>query len=370
MKRLFTVMAAALVVASASAQKQPNNPNYTEKWNDNIFVSVGGGGQVSLKDANYSNGFWRAVQPNVYVGLGKMINPLWSGRIEASGWRAMERTPADNHMTKNYVGANLDAIFNLTNWVLGYNPDKVFELSVFAGPGATFIKNKKDDITARPVVSAGLQAKFNFNKFLSLDIEGRMAGQEDIVTQKGHGWYATLTGGLTYTFGGKKFANCNERLELCLAEQKMLNDQVNADKAQISDLENQLAAAKRAAANKPAPVVQTVTKDCDPTAGPVAVFFEIGKSNIDARGKANIQLAAKAVKADPNGKYSVTGYADKATGTAKLNQKLSEKRAKAVYDALIAAGVDKAQLEEVGAGAQPNMFNSNALNRVVIVKRK
>lgn len=364
MKRMFTVLAAALVVASASAQKEKNNPNYTEKWSDNIFIQFGGGGQVGLKSENYNAGFWRAVNPNVYFALGKYINPLWSYRIQGNGWRAMDKAPRD---TRNYVTANVDAIFNLTNAFLGYNPDRVFEFSAFAGPGATF--SRKIDKT-KPVISAGLQAKFNFNEYVSFDIEGRMSRQEEIVRGGVDRFYATLTGGLTVTFGGKKFANCNDRLDLCLAEQMLLNQQINADRAQINDLENQLAAAKRAAATKPAPVAPVVTKDCDPNAGPVAVFFQIGKSNLDDRGKANIQLAAKAIKADPNGKYTVTGYADKATGSANLNLKLSEKRAKTVYDALVAAGVDASQLEQIGAGAQPNMFNSNALNRVVIVKRK
>lgn len=366
MKRMFTVLAATLVVASASAQKEKNNPYYTEKASDNIFLSVGGGGQVGLKSENYSAGFWRAVNPNVYIALGKYINPLWSYRLQGNGWRAMDKSP---RATEKYVNVNVDAIFNLTNAFLGYKPDRVFEFSAFAGPGATILIDHSIDHT-KPVISAGLQAKFNFNEYLSFDIEGRMSRQQEIVRRADDRFYATVTGGLTYTFGGKKFVNANERLELCLAEQMQLNEQINADRAQISDLENQLAAAKRAAANKPAPVAPVVTKDCDPNAGPVAVFFQIGKSGLDDRGKANIQLAAKAIKADPNGKYSVTGYADKATGSAGLNQKLSEKRAKTVYDALVAAGVSSSQLEQVGAGAQPNMFNSNALNRVVIVKRK
>ncbi len=364
MKRMFTVLAATLIVASASAQKEKNNPYYSETWSDNIFITVGGGGQVGLKTENYNAGFWRAVTPEVHLAIGKHINPLWSMRLYGSGWRAMDKAPRE---TRNYVAANVDAIFNLSNAFAGYNPDRVFEFSAFAGPGATF--SRKINKT-KPQISAGLQARFNFNEFVSFDIEARGSRQEEIVRGGSDRFYVSATGGLTFTLGGKKFANCNDKLELCLAEQMQLNQQINADRAQIADLESQLAAAKRAAAERPAPVAPTVTKDCDPNAGPVAVFFQIGKANLDDRGKANIQLAAKAIKADPNGKYSVTGYADQATGSAGLNQKLSERRAKVVYDALVAAGVSASQLEQTGMGGQPNMFNSNALNRVVIVKRK
>ena len=67
-------------------------------------------------------------------------------------------------------------------------------------------------------------------------------------------------------------------------------------------------------------------------------------------------------------KYKVAGYADKATGSAKWNQKLSEARAQAVYDALIKEGVSKDQLELVGFGGTANMFGKNFLNRVVILE--
>jgi OOP family OmpA-OmpF porin len=47
---------------------------------------------------------------------------------------------------------------------------------------------------------------------------------------------------------------------------------------------------------------------------------------------------------------------------------LSEKRAQAVYDAFIKEGVDKKQLELIGNGGTPNMFDKDSLNRVVIME--
>ena len=368
MKRMFTILTAALVVGSVSAQNEKNNPNYTEKWNDNVFVSVGAGATMGLRDANYGNGIWRAVNPAFKVALGKYVNPLWSYRLQANGsWRMSLRDANTGIRDKQeYVNIGLDGIYNLTNAFLGYNPDKKVELSAFGGPYANFTVGNGIQ-ACRPGVSAGLQLKYNFSKFFSVDLEGRMSANRDMNTKIADTWYSELSVGVSYVFGGKEFKNDAKAYELCVAEQKSLNDQINADKNQISDLQNQLAAAKRV---KPAAPVQQVAKDCDPTAGPIAVFFPIGKSKIDARGNASIELAAKAIKADPNGKYSITGYADKATGTAKLNQKLSDKRAKAVYEALTAAGVNASQLDQQGLGGQDNMFSTNALNRVVIVKRK
>ena len=114
-------------------------------------------------------------------------------------------------------------------------------------------------------------------------------------------------------------------------------------------------------------VTKEVVKEVE-VAGPRAIFFQIGKSKIDDYGMVNIRLAAKILKANPDKKYKVAGYADKATGSAKWNQKLSEARAQAVYDALIKEGVSKDQLELVGFGGTANMFGKNFLNRVVILE--
>ena len=99
-------------------------------------------------------------------------------------------------------------------------------------------------------------------------------------------------------------------------------------------------------------------------------YVESQEINIDAKGMVNINLAADIMKANPDVKYVVNGYADKATGSAKTNQTLSEKRAKAVYNALIKAGVNENQIEWRGLGGQPNMWNnSRVLTRVVVIEK-
>ena len=85
---MLIILVTTIVVGSVSAQNEKNNSNYTEKWNDNVFVSVGASATMGLRDANYGNGFWRAENPAFNVALGKYINPLWSYRVQANGsWR-------------------------------------------------------------------------------------------------------------------------------------------------------------------------------------------------------------------------------------------------------------------------------------------
>ena len=69
-------------------------------------------------------------------------------------------------------------------------------------------------------------------------------------------------------------------------------------------------------------------------------------------------------------KVEVNGYADKATGSAKVNQALSEKRAKAVVDLLKKAGMPESNIE-CKANGGVDLFNTPAYkNRVVTIEIK
>ena len=67
---------------------------------------------------------------------------------------------------------------------------------------------------------------------------------------------------------------------------------------------------------------------------------KIGKAKISPEGMVNVQLMAKAIKANPNAKYKIAGSLIKLQDLLH-SQTLSEKRAQAVYDALVAEGVKR-----------------------------
>ena len=121
------------------------------------------------------------------------------------------------------------------------------------------------------------------------------------------------------------------------------------------------------------PVVKEVEKVVETVVpASTAIFFEIGKANIDAKNKARIQLYAEAINAGADDcVYEVGGYADKKTGSVSRNQNLAEKRAQAVYDALVEFGVDPSQLEmKAYGGVDPMFFNNDVLSRTVVIKKK
>jgi outer membrane protein OmpA-like peptidoglycan-associated protein len=101
----------------------------------------------------------------------------------------------------------------------------------------------------------------------------------------------------------------------------------------------------------PAPVAAPAVM---PAPGPVArrvflVFFDWDRATITAEGMRIVQQAAEAYKSGAPVQLQVTGYTD-ASGSAGYNQRLSERRANAVADALARSGVQRNDMMVSGRG--------------------
>jgi outer membrane protein OmpA-like peptidoglycan-associated protein len=73
--------------------------------------------------------------------------------------------------------------------------------------------------------------------------------------------------------------------------------------------------------------------------------FDMGSAKITAESESQVRNIAAILQAYPKLKIKIGGYTDK-TGNADANKKLSQDRAQATHDAIIAAGANAAQLEE------------------------
>lgn len=375
MKSKLIIASLLLVGACASMNAQEKDRYYSEKATDNIFVGAGIGGMAVINDGVNTPTF------NFNVSLGKFITPVWAVRGQVGAlWQTLEEQETGySAKNKKFVELNFDAMLNLTNWIGGYNPDRLLDLYLFAGPTMNFSKAvdaaaeidaatgntvwsfDADGMKTRFGATAGLGLGYDINDKWAINLEGRFGVTPSIFGNGSDCRKAESTVrvnlGATYTFGGKKFIPAASKLD-----QDAINAEVNKYREEVAQLKSDLANAKGVERIVEKEVIKEVT-----VPAPMAVFFKIGSARLDDYAKVDIQLAAKAIKASGK-KYKVAGYCDKATGSVAGNQKLSEKRAQAVYDALIAEGVSADQLEFVGFGGTDNMFGKNFLNRVVIVE--
>ena len=99
------------------------------------------------------------------------------------------------------------------------------------------------------------------------------------------------------------------------------------------------------------------------------VFFDFDKYNIKPRFYYELDAVVKVLNKNPSVKIRIEGNTDN-IGTAKYNMGLSDRRAKAVMEYLVKAGIDKNRLSTIGYGfSRPIATNATdegrALNRRV-----
>ena len=378
MRKLLIVLAFAGVSAASMAQNTNTVP--TEKYSvatnsfwSNWFVQVGGQWNAWYSDQEVGKGLsknpfksFRSGQA-ISFSVGKWFTPGIGLRTKFAGiWG--KTVLDDNKNTNKYWTANEQVLFNLSNMFFGYNPTRVWNFIPFAGAG---ISRSCTYNRYGQQLSAGLLNEFNVSKRVAFNVElgwNLMTNDGDGVVGsynkrglKGHDNDLYAEVGLTFNLGKTGW----EKTPDVAALQALSKSQLDALNAQLSDEQAENAKLKDALANQK-PAEPTVTKEFVNT--PISVFFNLGKSEIASKKDlVNIKALASYAK-DNNSKITVTGNADSATGSAKYNKKLSEKRANKIADVLVKLGISRDNISIVANGGvdtlSPVSYNRRAIVQI------
>jgi OmpA-OmpF porin, OOP family len=140
---------------------------------------------------------------------------------------------------------------------------------------------------------------------------------------------------------------------------------LDADKDGVADKDDDCPTVAGPASNKGCPEVTAEAVE-NLKVQARSVFFNSGKSSFktgDAKTIASLDAIKEILKNYPNAKWSIEGHTD-STGSAKLNQKLSEDRANAIKTVLIENGIKAENLSTVGYGpSKPVASNKTAAGR-------
>lgn len=148
------------------------------------------------------------------------------------------------------------------------------------------------------------------------------------------------------------------------------NDEINAMREQLNRMSEENARLQEALNQNDKEKAETIVKQITSAN---LIVFPIGKSTLSNQARVNLGMLAEVIKqGDPSTVYTITGYADAGTGTKAGNERLSKKRAEAVYNCLVKEfGVNKSQLQIDYKGGVDNMFYDDPrMSRAVITKTK
>ena len=375
MKKLLIVLAFASVSLCTFAQDADPTLKHSVATNSfwsNWFIQVGGEWNAWYSGQEHGSGLSHSPlkgfrsNPGVAVAVGKWFTPGIGLRTKVQGiWgKQVNHTPARQDVGNKYWVAQEQVLFNLSNLIYGYNPERVWNFVPFLGGG--FGRSMSYNSYA-PGLSAGILNQFYVSKKVAINVElGLITSENDkdgnaAFTGTGRGWDAHdnhLYGevGLTFNLGKASW----DKTPDVDAIKALSQSQIDALNAQLNDANAENARLKKLLAEKSneTPAVKELVHT------PVSVFFNINKSKIASKKDlVNVQALAK-YAVDNNSKLVVTGFADSATGKPAYNQALSEKRAATVADELVKMGVSRDNITTKGNGGvdelSPVSFNRRA----------
>lgn len=394
----------------------------TNRFGANWFIGIGAGAQMYFGDHDKQMRFVDRLTPNFELYFGKWFTPGLGIRLGAngykikgvSGWtghnlahpnvnyknyagyivdwnpatqtgKVYQHTPANigyplYETEQQYIHAHADVLFNLSQLVCGYNEDRFYSLIPYAGLGFAASLEKASpsgEHSHELSASVGILNRFRVSRALDINLDIRGAffndhfDQEDAsLTPQGKialtsgSWgegLLTATLGVSYNIprrGWDRSTNTTIRVN-----ENVLNDLRN----RLGDLENQNNDLRR---QLEAALNREVTPENVVSAIPLLVTFPINRWTLSNKDRVNLGFLADALKANPKLVYSVTGFADKGTGSKKRNIFLARKRAEAVYDCLVKEfGVSESQLKKDSQGGVANMYyNDPRCSRSVLSK--
>lgn len=380
---LSSLLALGCTAASAQEAKTVN------VFNPHGYLQVQIGGQETLGEI----GFGDLLSPNVQVGYGYNFNKVVGARVSLNAWqsKAGQEFLGQTYKWKwNYVAPMVDATFNLSNLFCGFNPNRLVNVGVFAGIGANIAWGNDEAATAQSNMNAAYTNLINSAYGTTTIPEANKVAKSDpALSYLWDGSKVRLTGRV----GANVDFRVSERVSLGLeVSANTLNDRYNSKKAGYSDWYfNALVGAKFTLGKSyttktvPAPkpvekIIERIIEKPAPAPAPKTetkqeavdenfrrdIFFPIGNSNISKSQTTKIAEIVTFMKENPDAKITLTGYADKGTGSAAFNDKIAARRAQTVYNTLAAKGVAKSRMIKKSMGSRVQPFEENDMNRVTI----
>ncbi len=354
---------------------------YYNTWRDGWFIQAGAGvGMPVMEGFKYGK---KHIGATYNLGFGRWFSPYFGFRVSGYYGNFAEDVEQGSLHFRS-ASLNGDVLWDMTNSIGGVDLDRPVSVVSFLGIGGAYthqFSGATDAINVRDregrkttswtlPVSAGLQVRFRLCRYVDFFLEGRASFAGDNYNNIAEEFPIDITfqgtGGFTFNIGGKSF----ETYSPCADQAYMaaLNSQINTLRDELAATSAALAVAE---SQLPCPEPQTIVVPApvETQAAPLltTVRFTINSAKVSSTEMVNVYNIAEYMKQNPNSKITITGYADKDTGSSSYNQTLSERRAQAVYDLLVNNyGISADRLVKSAAGSSVQPYDTNNWNRIVI----
>lgn len=372
-------------VLPAQAQSAGPVQQYEYEFNPHFFIQAQGGAQYTLGELKFTD----LLSPNVQVGVGYEFNPWLAARLSVDFWQSKAGYKRDTNRSYswkwNYVAPSVDAMIDLTNLFGGFNPERKISFGAIAGIGANIVFDKKEaedvrkDVLATYIIpgtnqdlimpyynetgpflavrmGAYLDWHITDNLALGLEFQSNVLSDKynskKASPERNADWYFNGLVGLKYCFG-KTYEK--------IAKEQLIPVSQAQNYASCPDPVEKIV---EKVVEKPVPVeVPTLYEE---------IYYEINKDKVSNAEKYKLNRVIDFLKKYPDAKITIDGHADKATGTADYNQKISQRRADNVVKALKDAGISESRITVTAHGDKDNMYSGSdmKLNRVTVCVAK
>lgn len=384
------------IVGTVVEEQSVVSDNYqviTNYFRHNWFVTGDAGINAYWADYTAKGSLASRLTPQFNIGVGKWFVPGFGAKLQFTGFRSRADKWCEGfytHASEQYTDSegnpywkervkwfnfNMDLMFNISRLINGYegndSPDLMNQFIASVGIGVThpydFPRYPNNDFAGH--IELQYSRFFSEKKDFSLDVRLRtilQSTQYDGVADHYFDKNFSLNIGMTYYFkerGWKRaVANTTYYVE-DMTTINMLNEE-------IARLKNELAAASTPAV-APTDATELSQSVVNLITFPYLVNFVIDKVEVVNRERVNLKVVAEMIKATPDQKYLICGYADKYTGTVARNIWLAEHRSKNVFKILTEEfGVPASQLVLDDKGGVDNMYYDDPqLSRSAIISK-
>lgn len=381
-------------------------------WNSNWFVEAKGGCTAFLGNPVGCGDLFDRTSPVLQIGIGKWFNPSIGGRIEFQGMKFKNA----NRQMMSYQSVHADFMYNVTG-TLGQNDEGIsrWDLIPFAGVGIIRNADWRNGCLCPGVMSNNHPFAIDYGVQVGYRLTNRLhviAEISGITTTRSFGAVGNsarfgdtmlnLSAGLSVTLGKagwKKTVDASPYIrqnDYLMERCSMLEKQLDRCKNGVVEDGNAAMNAKNEYRGLLSLKMRLADQGADGTGAfnddayndsdsnnfgmsdgiakyidvPVYFYFKLNSNElVDPSQLSNLDEIAKLVK-DTEYSVSVSGSADSATGSVKINKDLSTARARYIAQELVKRGVLKEQIKATSRGGiseyTPTEANRNTC--VIIIK--